>query len=75
MNAIHRLCAEVLNYPELTADQDFFDVGGHSMMMAEIQERLHREHNLNIGMEALFRHANVSALIALANASSAEVVS
>nr|WP_225780331.1 acyl carrier protein [Pseudomonas sp. Marseille-Q3773] len=75
MNAIHRLCAEVLNYPELSADQDFFDVGGHSMMMAEIQERLHREHNLNISMETLFRNSNVAALNAMAHAAQGESVS
>lgn len=75
LNTIHRLCVEVLDYPELKADQDFFDVGGHSMMMAEIQERLHREHNINISMEALFRNSNVTALYTLAKKPAVETVS
>lgn len=62
LNAIHKICAEVLNYPELKADEDFFDVGGHSLMMAEIQRQLREDLNVQINMESLFRNSSVTKL-------------
>ena len=59
LSAIHKICSEVLNYPELKADEDFFDVGGHSLMMAEIQRQLHEDLKVHIYMESLFRNSSV----------------
>ncbi len=59
LNAIHKICADVLNYPELKMDEDFFDVGGHSLMMAEIQRQLHDDLKVHINMESLFRNSSV----------------
>ena len=59
LNAIHKICAEVLKYPELKLDDDFFDVGGHSLMMAEIQRQLHEDLKVRINMESLFRNSSV----------------
>lgn len=59
LSAIHKICAEALNYPELKADEDFFDAGGHSLMMAEIQRRLHDDLKVHINMESLFRNSSV----------------
>ncbi|MHB2250555.1 acyl carrier protein [Pseudomonas sp. HMWF021] len=59
LNAIHKICAEVLNYPQLKVDEDFFDVGGHSLMMAEIQRQLHEDLKVHINMESLFRNSSV----------------
>ncbi|MCL1476709.1 acyl carrier protein [Marinobacter sp. M3C] len=59
LNAIHKICAEVLDYPDLKVDEDFFDVGGHSLMMAEIQRQLHENLKVHINMEALFRNPTV----------------
>jgi acyl carrier protein len=59
LNAIHKICAEVLNYPNLKMDEDFFDAGGHSLMMAEIQRQLHEDLKVHINMETLFRNSSV----------------
>ncbi|QHC93082.1 MULTISPECIES: acyl carrier protein [unclassified Pseudomonas] len=59
LNAIHKICSEVLNYPQLEMDEDFFDVGGHSLMMAEIQRQLHEDLKVHINMESLFRNSSV----------------
>jgi len=64
--SIQQICAEVLDYPELQTHEDFFDVGAHSLKMAEIQGRLDREHDLKIDMEDLFKHSSVAALQVLA---------
>lgn len=59
LNAIHEICAKALDYPQLKLDDDFFDVGGHSLMMAEIQRHLHEELKVHIDMESLFRNSSV----------------
>lgn len=59
LNTIHKICAESLDYPQLKLGDDFFEVGGHSLMMAEIQRRLHDELKIHIDMETLFRNSSV----------------
>ncbi|EDI4631229.1 hypothetical protein NQ468_001257 [Salmonella enterica] len=59
---IIKIYAEELNHPGLTEKDDFYDVGGHSLIMAKIRKRLLTELNLNVPMDSLFRYLTVESL-------------
>jgi acyl carrier protein len=62
IEAIRKIYAEELKWPELKDSDDFFDVGGHSLIMAAIQLRIHEELNLEVKMDTLFRYTTVASL-------------
>ncbi|MCL7425500.1 non-ribosomal peptide synthetase [Streptomyces sp. YS415] len=54
--------AEVLDLPEVGIDDDFFDLGGHSMLLVRLRDRLQRATGRQLAVADLFRHPTASAL-------------
>ncbi|EOD64958.1 amino acid adenylation domain-containing protein [Amycolatopsis vancoresmycina DSM 44592] len=57
--------AEVLELPEVPAEVNFFDLGGHSLTMFQLQEALERRTGIRPSVVQLFRHTTVSEQAAL----------
>jgi amino acid adenylation domain-containing protein len=56
--------ADALGLPSVAADEDFFDLGGHSLIVAEVTERLARELRVTIPVTMLRDHRTVAAFTA-----------
>jgi len=56
---IARLWAELLDIAEPPLDVNFFDLGGHSLLMAKLQTRIAEALDRKIPMVDLFQHATV----------------
>ncbi len=55
---------DVLGLPRVGVTDNFFEIGGHSLAMAEIQARLKRQHDLPVTIVELFRYPSIRALAA-----------
>ena len=53
---------EVLGLDEVGVRDNFFDLGGHSLLLAQVRGRLEEELDRDVSMLDLFRHATVAAL-------------
>ena len=62
IESLRKIYADELKLPTLQDEDDFFDVGGHSLIMARIQSRIELELGLSVAMDTLFRHTTVGAL-------------
>ena len=47
---------------EVGAEDNFFDLGGHSLLLVRVQARLARELGVEVPMVELFQHPTVRAL-------------
>ncbi len=56
------LWREVLARPEVSLDDNFFDLGGHSLLLAQIHLRLQQELARPIPIVDLFRHPTIRSL-------------
>jgi len=63
---------EVLGLSELSVDDRFFDVGGHSLKLVEIRARLEAELGRPIALPDFFNHPTVAALAAHLSREAAE---
>ncbi|MGW7056256.1 amino acid adenylation domain-containing protein [Streptomyces sp. NPDC054887] len=54
--------AEVLDLPEVGIDDDFFDLGGHSMLLVRLRDRLQNATGRQLAVADLFRHPTAAAL-------------
>jgi hypothetical protein len=69
---IARLWCEVLRRPAVGRDESFFDLGGHSLSLAAVQERLEARLGRRVPLVDLFEHPTVRALAAHLQAEAAE---
>jgi amino acid adenylation domain-containing protein len=53
---------EVLNRPEIGIHDNFFDVGGHSLLLVQMQNRLRRAFGSDLSIQDLFRNPTVAAI-------------
>jgi natural product biosynthesis luciferase-like monooxygenase protein len=53
---------EVLAAPEIGRDENFFDLGGHSLLTVQVQGRLRRQLNRTVALTDLFRFPTVRTL-------------
>jgi amino acid adenylation domain-containing protein len=60
--AIARVWEEVIGRAAVGRDENFFDLGGHSLLMVQVQGRLRQELGRELSMVELFQHATVAAL-------------
>lgn len=56
---IRAIWREELKLETLSDEDDFFDLGGHSLIMANIQMRLKEAFGVEVPMDVLLRHASV----------------
>jgi acyl carrier protein len=54
----------VLNLPHVDADDNFFEIGGHSLAIVSVHARLAEALGREISVVDLFRYANIRALAA-----------
>jgi acyl-coenzyme A synthetase/AMP-(fatty) acid ligase/aryl carrier-like protein len=57
-----KLWAEFLKVDELDVQDNFFDMGGHSLMMAQVHYRLRERFNAEISLIDLFRYPTIRSL-------------
>jgi acyl carrier protein len=62
--AIAAVWAEVLGLPEVGVEDNFFDLGGHSLLLVQVLSRLRKAFDAELAMVDLFRHPTVSGLAA-----------
>ncbi|MES1244335.1 MAG: amino acid adenylation domain-containing protein, partial [Acidobacteriota bacterium] len=59
---IARVWKEVLGLDRVGIYDNFFDLGGHSLLLIQVHERLKRELGADLPMVELFKHSTVDAL-------------
>ncbi|MBK4215980.1 hypothetical protein JJJ17_08595 [Paracoccus caeni] len=59
--ALARIWQELLESHPPTANDNFFDLGGHSLLVIQLQDRIRRDLALNVEIADLFRHATLGA--------------
>jgi acyl carrier protein len=62
--AIARLFADVLNLASVPLDGNFFDLGGHSLLFAQVQSQLAQRLGYQVSMLELFQSPTVRSLAA-----------
>ncbi|MGW4215273.1 amino acid adenylation domain-containing protein [Lentzea sp. NPDC004789] len=60
--ALCALFAETLGVPEIGADDDFFALGGHSLLVAKLLGRVRAEFGVRLGIRDVFEAPTVAAL-------------
>jgi hypothetical protein len=60
--AIAAIWADVLQLEKVGIRDNFFDAGGHSLLIVQVQSRLNRALSLQVPVVELFRHPTVEAL-------------
>lgn len=61
---ISKIWEDALKLDDISDDDDFFALGGHSLIMAEIQEAITREIGVEVPMDELFRHSTIKSISA-----------
>ncbi|KZL50079.1 non-ribosomal peptide synthase [Nodularia spumigena CENA596] len=59
---IAKIWRELLTIENLSIHDNFFDLGGHSLLIVRMQGQLHLQLNQNIPLVDLFRHPTINAL-------------
>ncbi|MFL5383056.1 MAG: phosphopantetheine-binding protein, partial [Longimicrobiaceae bacterium] len=59
---VARVWQEVLGVPRVGLDENFFEIGGHSLLLARVQERLQEATGREVGVIDLFQFSTVRAL-------------
>jgi thioesterase domain-containing protein/non-ribosomal peptide synthetase component F/NRPS condensation-like uncharacterized protein len=57
-----RIWRQVLKIEDLDVNSNFFDLGGHSLLLARLQMLLKREFNVQLTAAEVFRHPTIGAL-------------
>ena len=61
-----RIWRQILKIEDLDVDSNFFDLGGHSLLLARLQIILKREFNVQLTAAEVFRHPTVGTLASVA---------
>jgi acyl carrier protein len=61
---IHEIWSRELALEDFSDTDDFFTIGGHSLIMARIQEAISNELGLDVPMDQLFRKSTVAEISA-----------
>ena len=64
-SAVARVWSEVLGRTDLGADDDFFQLGGHSLRAAQVVSRLNAALHTRLTVSHLFEHSTIAALAAV----------
>lgn len=62
--AVARIWQEVLSLQSIGLQTNFFDQGGHSLLLLEVQDRLQRETGVQVEVTDLFKYPTVESLAA-----------
>ncbi|RKN07610.1 acyl carrier protein [Streptomyces radicis] len=58
---VARIWAEVIGIPEADVDTNFFDLGGHSLQLMELADRLNQKLDISTDILALMEYPTVAA--------------
>ena len=61
-STVARIWCDVLNVPSVGLRENFFDLGGHSMLIVHVLNQLRAHTDKEIAMSDMFRHPTVQAL-------------
>lgn len=61
---IHDIWSQELSLGDFSDEDDFFALGGHSLIMANIQTAISKELGVDVPMDELFRHSTVASISA-----------
>jgi acyl carrier protein len=59
---VHAIWSRELNLADFSDTDDFFALGGHSLIMTRIQRAIQAELGVEIPMDQLFRNSTVAAI-------------
>jgi hypothetical protein len=62
--AIAAIWCDVLKVPSVGTTDNFFDLGGHSLLVVQVQRRMREELGQEIGITDMFRYTTIRALAA-----------
>ena len=62
---VSRIWQDILKVDEIGVDENFFDLGGHSLMLIKVLARLQKEYEKKLSIVDLFQHPTVSEQAAL----------
>ena len=71
-NAVARIFADVLDVPSVGATDDFFSLGGNSLLATVVAARLASDGNYQVGVREVLLHSTVERLAAVLRDGSAE---
>ncbi|MEA2564046.1 MAG: hypothetical protein QOH06_5550 [Acidobacteriota bacterium] len=60
--ALAAIWGEVLALPEVPVTESFFDLGGHSLLLARVERRIREEMGREVPLLELFRHPTIETL-------------
>ena len=60
--AIALIWQEVLQRENIALDDNFFDVGGHSLLLAQVQEKLEKTLSIDLAITDLFQYPTINSL-------------
>ncbi|MFJ3279421.1 non-ribosomal peptide synthetase [Streptomyces halstedii] len=60
--ALCRMVGEILQVPEVTPKDNFFDLGGHSMLAAKLAGRMRKELGVTVPMRSMFEAQSLAEL-------------
>lgn len=60
--ALCRMVGEILRVPEVTPKDNFFDLGGHSMLAAKLAGRMRKELGVTVPMRSMFEAQSLAEL-------------
>ncbi|KWX83941.1 beta-ketoacyl synthase, partial [Paenibacillus riograndensis] len=61
-NMLARLWEEVLGIQHIGVDDGFFEIGGHSLLLMQVQNNLEKELKITVEMGDLFKYPTISSL-------------
>ncbi|GAB4243673.1 MAG: hypothetical protein Kow0049_33330 [Stanieria sp.] len=59
---IAEIWQEILQKENIDVNDNFFDVGGHSLLLAQVQEKLESSFQMNLTITDLFKYPSISSL-------------
>jgi acyl carrier protein len=59
---VSEIWAEILEVPRVGLHNNFFDLGGHSLLLIKVQSKLEQRLNTRVAMIELFKHSTVASL-------------
>jgi acyl-CoA synthetase (AMP-forming)/AMP-acid ligase II/acyl carrier protein len=59
---IFEIWQDILQRDNIGVNDNFFDVGGHSLLLAQLQERLEKSLQISIAITDLFKYSTISSL-------------
>ncbi|MBW4630842.1 MAG: hypothetical protein KME30_02715 [Iphinoe sp. HA4291-MV1] len=60
--SIAKIWQEVLHLEKVGVNDNFFDLGGHSLLMVQVNNKLREIFNLNLPIVELFQHPTINSL-------------